>query len=297
MAIRRTRLAPLVALMPAVLITAVAFLGAIVWTVYLSFTDSRIFPNYAIARSWSRQYERLWYDKAWAVALENVLTLSAGGVLAIALGFVMAAMVERESRRESYFRTLFLYPLALSFIVTGIVWRWMFNPDLGAERLLRQLGFADAKLNWLADPRTAMYGIILASIWHSLGFYTALMLAGLKSIDKELWHVARIDGVGVWRLYVEVIIPMLRWTFLTCGILLSLGVVKAYDIVVAMTNGGPGTATWTPAYFVLNAYATRGNVGYAAAAAVVMLCITAVVFLPMVLTTTWQLKRHTASKT
>ena len=172
----------------------------------------------------------------------------------------------------------------------------MFNPDLGAERLLRQLGFADATFNWLADPRTAMYGIILASIWHSLGFYTALMLAGLKSIDKELWHVARIDGVGVWRLYLEVIIPMLRWTFLTCGILLSLGVVKAYDIVVAMTNGGPGTATWTPAYFVLNAYATRGNVGYASAAAVVMLGITAVIFLPMVLTTTWQLKRHTARK-
>jgi glucose/mannose transport system permease protein len=296
MAIRRTRLAPLVALTPALLITAVAFIGAIVWTVYLSFTDSRIFPKYAIASSWSRQYERLLYDKAWAVALENVLTLSAGGVLAIALGFVMAAMVEREARRESYFRTLLLYPLALSFIVTGIVWRWMFNPDLGAERLLRQLGFADATFNWLADPRTAMYGIILASIWHSLGFYTALMLAGLKSIDKELWHVARIDGVGVWRLYLEVIVPMLRWTFLTCGILLSLGVVKAYDIVVAMTNGGPGTATWTPAYFVLNAYATRGNVGYASAAAVVMLGITAIVFLPLLLTTTWQLKRHAARK-
>jgi glucose/mannose transport system permease protein len=296
MAIRWTRLAPLVALLPAALITAVAFVGAVIWTIYLSFTDSRIFPRYAIASHWSRQYERLLHDQAWAVALENVLTLSAGGALAIGLGFLLAAMVERESRRESYFRTIFLYPLALSFIVTGIVWRWMFNPDLGVERLLRQLGFAGAKFNWLADPRLAMYGIILASIWHSLGFYTALLLAGLKGIDKELWHVARIDGVGVWRLYTEVIIPMLRWTFLTCGILLSLGVVKAYDIVVAMTNGGPGTATWTPAYFVLNAYATRGNVGYACAAAVVMLGITAVVFLPMVLTTTWQLKRHTARK-
>lgn len=297
MALGRTKLAPLVALTPAVLITAVAFVGAIVWTVYLSFTDSRIFPSYEIANHWARQYERLLYDEAWAVALENVLTLLAGGALAIALGFVIAAMLERESRREGYFRTIFLYPLALSFIVTGIVWRWMFNPALGAERLLRQLGFADATFDWLTDPRTAMYGIILASIWHSLGFYTALMLAGLKSVDRELWHVARIDGVGVGRLYLEVIIPMLRWTFLTCGILLSLGVVKAYDIVVAMTNGGPGTATWTPAYFVLNAYATRGNVGYACAAAVVMLGITAVVFLPLVLATTWQLKRRAARTT
>jgi glucose/mannose transport system permease protein len=296
MAIRKRRLAPLVALTPAVLITAVAFLGAIVWTVYLSFTDSRIFPSYAIADNWSRQYERLLYDDAWGVALENVLTLSAGGALAIALGFVIAAMVERESRRESWFRTIFLYPLALSFIVTGIAWRWIFNPDLGAERLLRQLGFESATFDWLADPRTAMYGIILASIWHSLGFYIALMLSGLKSIDRELWHVARIDGVGAWRLYVEVVIPMLRWTFLTCGILLSLGVVKAYDIVVAMTNGGPGTSTWTPAYFVLNAFATRGNVGYASAAAVVMLAITAVVFVPLVLTTAWQSKRIATRK-
>jgi glucose/mannose transport system permease protein len=286
-----------VALLPAALLTAVAFVGAILWTIYLSFTDSRIFPSYAIASHWSRQYERLLHDRAWTVALENVLTLSAGGALAIGLGFILAAMVERESRRESYFRTIFLYPLALSFIVTGIVWRWMFNPDLGVERLLHQLGFAGAKFNWLADPRMAMYGIILASVWHSLGFYTALLLAGLKGIDKELWHVARIDGVGVWRLYTEVIIPMLRWTFLTCGILLSLGVVKAYDIVVAMTNGGPGTATWTPAYFVLNAYATRGNVGYACAAAVIMLGITAVVFLPLLLTTSWQLKRRRARKT
>ncbi len=296
MAIRRTKLAPLVALAPAVSITAVAFVGSIAWTLYLSLTDSRIFPSYAIADNWSRQYERLLYDQAWAVALENVLILSAGGAVAIALGFVIAAMVERESRRESFFRTVFLYPLALSFIVTGIVWRWMFNPDLGAERVLRQLGFADAEFDWLADPRTAMYGIILASVWHSLGFYMALMLSGLKSIDRELWHVARIDGVGVWRLYVEVIVPMLRWTFLTCGILLSLGVVKAYDIVVAMTNGGPGTSTWTPAYFVLNAFGTRGNVGFASAAAVVMLAMTAIVFLPLVLTTTWQLKRQAARK-
>lgn len=296
MAIRRSKLVPLVALAPAALTTSVAFFGAIGWTIYLSFTDSRIFPNYTIADNWSRQYERLVFDKAWAVALGNVLTLTAGGALAIALGFLIASMVERHSRTEGYFRTVFLYPLALSLVVTGIVWRWMLNPDLGAERLLRQIGFSDATFDWLSHPRTAMYGILLASIWHSVGFYMALMLSGLKSIDKELWRVARVDGVSVWRLYVEVIIPMLRWTFLTCAILLSLGVVKAYDIVVSMTNGGPGTSTWTPAYFVLNAFGTRGNVGYASAAAVVMLALTAVVFLPLVLTTTWQLKRNAARK-
>ena len=108
-----------------------------------------------------------------------------------------------------------------------------------------------------------MYGIILASIWHGLGFYMALMLAGLKSINPEIWSAARLDGVSFWRLYIEIIIPMMKFTFLTCAILLSLGVVKAYDIVVAMTNGGPGTSTWTPAYFAINAYSTRSNIGFA----------------------------------
>ena len=137
-----------------------------------------------------------------------------------------------------------------------------------------------------------MYAIILASIWHGLGFYMALMLAGLKSINPEIWSAARLDGVSFWRLYIEIIIPMMRFTFLTCAILLSLGVVKAFDIVVAMTNGGPGTSTWTPAYFAINAYSTRSNIGFASAAAVIMLVITLAIFLPLVAVTAWQARRR-----
>lgn len=133
-----------------------------------------------------------------------------------------------------------------------------------------------------------MYAIILASIWQSSGFYIALMIAGLKSINSEIWSAARLDGVGVWRLYTEIIIPMMKFTFLTCAILLSLGVIKAYDIVVAMTNGGPGQSTWVPAYFTINALAQKQNLGYASAAAVMMLVITAAVFLPLAGLVAWQ---------
>jgi glucose/mannose transport system permease protein len=140
-----------------------------------------------------------------------------------------------------------------------------------------------------------MYAIILASIWHGLGFYMALMLAGLKSINTEIWSAARLDGVSFWRLYIEIIVPMMKFTFLTCGILLSLGVVKAFDIIVAMTNGGPGTSTWTPAYFAINAYSTRSNIGFASAAAVIMLLMTLAIFLPLVLLTSWQLRRREAA--
>ena len=110
-----------------------------------------------------------------------------------------------------------------------------------------------------------MYGIILASVWQSTGFFMALMLSGLKSINTEIWQAARLDGVPFWRLYLEVIIPMMKLTFLTCVILLSIGVVKAYDIIVAMTNGGPGDASYLPAYFVINAYWQKQNLGYASA--------------------------------
>jgi glucose/mannose transport system permease protein len=204
-------------------------------------------------------------------------------------------LVNREKHGEGVFRTIFLYPLAVSLVVTGLVWRWMMNPGLGIENFLHELGWQSASFNWLAAPETAMYGIILAQIWQSTGFYMALMLAGLKSINGEIWSAARLDGVSFWRLYGEIIIPMMKFTFLTCAILLSLGVVKAYDIVVAMTNGGPGQSTWTPAYYAINAYSIRSNIGFASAAAVIMLLITVLIFLPLVSLTAWQVRRRKAA--
>lgn len=292
MAVRWSRLSPRLALLPALVITAVAFIGAIGWTIFMSFTRSRRFPNYEINfDEWSRQYDRLFGANTWATSLQNLIILALGSALAIVFGFILAAMIEKEKFGEGFFRTVFLYPLAVSFIVAGIVWRWIFNPALGLEHFLHQLGWTSADFNWLASKDTAMYAIIIASIWHGLGFYMALMLAGLKSINTEIWSAARLDGVSFWRLYIEIIVPMMKFTFLTCAILLSLGVVKTYDIVLAMTNGGPGTSTWTPAYFMINAYSTRGNVGYASAAAVMMLLITAAIFLPLVLLTAWQVRR------
>lgn len=289
MVIRWSRWSPQLALTPAVAITLVAFIGSILWTIWLSFTNSKRFPDYAIdPGAWGRQYSRLWRDDGWAISLSNLLVLGIGSLLAIGFGFILAAMIDREKRGEGIFRTIFLYPLAVSLIVTGVAWRWMFNPTLGVQHFFDSVGLGFIRFDWLSDEKTAMYGIILASIWQGSGFYMALMLAGLKSINTEIWSAARLDGVSVWRLYTEIIIPMMKFTFLTCAILLSLGVVKAYDIVVAMTNGGPGQATWVPAYFTINAYWAKSNLGYASAAAVIMLLITAAIFLPLVLLTAWR---------
>jgi glucose/mannose transport system permease protein len=297
MTLRWTRISPQIALTPAVIVTLVAFIGSIFWTIHLSFTRSRRVPEYGIDWSdWLRQYERLFQDAGWAISLKNLIVLGIGSTLAIVFGFILAAMIDRERRGESLFRTVFLYPLAVSLIVTGVAWRWILNPDLGLENFLHGLGFTGVSFNWLADPQTAMYAIILASIWQSSGFYMALMIAGLKGINGEIWSAARLDGVGVWRLYVEIIIPMMKFTFLTCAILLSLGVIKAYDIVVAMTNGGPGQSTWVPAYFTINALSQKQNLGYASAAAVMMLLITAAVFLPLAGLMAWQQRANGAAK-
>jgi glucose/mannose transport system permease protein len=295
MAVRWSKVAPQLALTPALAITLTAFIGAILWTIYLSFTKSRRFPEYQLNfDDITRQYTRLFADSAWQISLKNLLILGIGSASAIVFGFILAAMIEREKRGEGFFRTVFLYPLAISLIVTGIAWRWIFNPSLGLQHVLHEIGLTGVSFNWLANADTAMYGIILGSVWQSSGFFMALMLAGLKSINTEIWSAAKLDGVSFWRLYIEIIIPMMKFTFLTCAILLSLGVVKAYDIVVAMTNGGPGQATWVPAYFTINAYWSKSNLGYASAAAVMMLCITAVVFLPMVLLVAWQQRRRDA---
>jgi glucose/mannose transport system permease protein len=296
MNIRWSRWSSQLALVPAVLIASVAFAGSILWTIYLSLTRSRRFPDYEIDWSeWGRQYDRLFNDNAWIIALKNLLILGVGSTLAVGFGFLLACLIDREKRGEGLFRTVFLYPLAVSLIVTGVAWRWLFDPSLGVQNFFHSMGWTWLRFDWLASGETAIYGIILASVWQGSGFYMALMLAGLKSINSEIWSAARLDGVSTWRLYTEIIIPMMKFTFLTCAILLSLGVVKAYDIVVAMTNGGPGQSTWVPAYFTINAYWAKSNLGFASAAAVVMLCITVAVFLPLVSLTAWQQRKQGAA--
>lgn len=281
MAIRASYLSPRAALVPAAVVTTVGFVGSMAWTIYLSFTLSRRFPDGDFV-GW-RQYIRLFHDENWRIALKNMLIFGVGNLGSIVLGFVLAALIDKDHRGASLFRTVFLYPMSISLIVTGITWRWLFDPNLGVGHFFQSIGWTWVHFDWLTSPDTVMYGIILASIWQNTGFYMALLLAGLKGINPEIWRAGRIDGVPFWRFYLEIIIPMMKFTFLTCAILTAIGVVKAYDIVVAMTNGGPGSSSYVPAYFTVDAYWLRSNLGYASAAATVMLVITILAFLPFII--------------
>ena len=282
MAIKWSRVAPQLALTPSLAVTLAAFVGAIIWSVYLSFTASRRFPDYTIVglKQYQPAVQRRGLDHQPRKHGDPRRRQPARHRFGL---HPRRADRPREVAGKAIFRTLFLYPLAVSLIVTGIAWRWLFNPTMGIQNFLHTHGLTFINFNWLAAPETVMYGIILGVVWQSTGFYMALMLAGLKSINIEIWQAAKVDGVPFWRLYFEVIIPMMKLTFLTAILLLSIGVVKAYDIVVAMTNGGPGGNSYVPAYFAIQAYWVKRNLGFASSAATIMLLMTFLLFLPFVL--------------
>jgi glucose/mannose transport system permease protein len=170
----------------------------------------------------------------------------------------------------------------MSFIVTGLVWQWIMNPELGLQKVVHQLGWASARLDWIADSRFAIYVLVLAGVWQATGLVMAIMLAGLRGVDAELWKAARVDGIPMWRFYANIVVPLLKPMFATAIVLLAVAGVKLYDLVVAMTGGGPGISSEVPAKFVMEYLFRRANIGLATAAATVMFVTVLAVVVPWI---------------
>ncbi len=253
------------------LITAVGvFILCVAYSIALSFTRSRYFPKFDFIGF--DQYIRLWTTDRWTVSVTNLLIF---GVLFIGfclvLGFILAVLLDRNIRMEGVFRTIFLYPYALSFVVTGLIWQWMMDPALGIQNVVRNLGWESFNFAPLTSTEYAIYGVVIAAVWQGTGLIMCLMLAGLRGIDREIWKAARVDGIPLWRTYIFIIIPMIRPVIVTAVVLKAISVVRVYDLVVAQTGGGPGIATEVPAKFVIDHFTERGNVAIAMAAATMML--------------------------
>lgn len=266
-------------LTPAILIVVFAYIGTMIWTIGISFTDSRMLP---VARfAGISQYVRLFGSDRWLTSLQNMVLF---GVLMIgislALGFLLAVALDQRVRAEGFLRTVILYPYAISFIVTGLVWQWILNPTLGIQETVRGWGFEDFRFDWIVQKETAIYCVVLAGIWHAAGLVMAIMLAGLRGIDQDLWKASRIDGIKPWRFYLHIVIPMLRPSFISATVLLSLGVVKLYDLVLVLTGGGPGFSSDVPAKFVMDYLFQRQNIGLATAAATTLLITVLCVLTP-----------------
>jgi glucose/mannose transport system permease protein len=249
--------------------------------VRLSFTSSTLLPKL----DWVgfAQYSRLFMNDRFLVSAENILIF---GVLFISgcliLGFLLAVFIDQNVRAEGVFRTIFLYPYAMSFVVTGVAWQWFLNPGLGLQKLVRDMGFESFTFDWLVNQQMAIYTIVIAGLWHGAGLTMAILLAGLRGVDSELWKAARIDGIPTWRVYLSIVLPLLRPMVVTATVLLATGVVKLYDLVVAMTLGGPGIATEVPAKFVMDHLFERNNIALGTAAATVMLVTVVVILAPWI---------------
>ena len=268
-----------IATLPMILTAVVIFLGGTIWTVVYSFTDSKLLPKLEFVGL--KQYDRLWASERWLVSIENLVIYGVCSlVLSFVIGFVLAALLDQKIRFEDTFRTIFLYPFALSFIVTGLVWQWLLNPDLGIQSVVRGLGWEGFAFDPLYDADIVIYGVLIAGLWQGTGFVMCLMLAGLRGIDEDIWKAARVDGIPRWKTYLFVVIPMMRPVFVTSLVIITAGIVKLYDLVVAQTSGGPGIASEVPAKYVYDFMFRAQNLGQGFAASTMMLVTVAIILIP-----------------
>lgn len=277
------------ALVPATTITFLCFYAFVAWTFVISLTSSRLLPVYDLIGF--DQYRRLFANPRWWTAMANLgiyATCLIGGCLL--LGYGLAILIEHARRWCRWLRSVFLLPLSLSFVVTGVIWQWLLNPATGIQRAVRDLGWAEFRFDWVVRPDRAIYTLALAGIWQQTGMCMAVLLAGLRSIDPTVWKMSIIDGIPTWRVYLHVITPMLRPAFLTAAVLLFSTAIKSYDLVVALTGGGPGFSSDLPARFVMELI-SRQQLGMAAAGACTLLCTVAAVIGPYLY---WELRRAKA---
>ncbi|WP_106745337.1 carbohydrate ABC transporter permease [Yoonia maritima] len=268
-----------IASLPMVFTALVIFVGGTVWTIVYSFTSSGLLPRL----KWVGldQYERLWSSRKWIVSIENLAIYGICSlILTLVIGFTLAALLDRKVRGEGVLRTIFLYPFALSFIVTGLVWQWILNPQLGLQNIIREMGWESFAFDPMNNSKIVMFGLLIAGLWQGTGLIMCIMLAGLRGIDEDIWKAARVDGIGTVKTYIRVIIPMMRPVFVTSLVLIGSGIVKLYDLVVAQTSGGPGISSQVPAMYVMTSMFGGQNLGQGFAASTMMLVTVVIILVP-----------------
>ncbi|WP_050927518.1 carbohydrate ABC transporter permease [Aestuariivita boseongensis] len=270
---------PKLVLAPSFIAVLVFVYGFIAWTGWVSLTRSRLMPRYEIEGL--VQYSKLFASPRWDTAMNNLVVFGLLFIIiAMVLGLLLAILLDQQIRTEGAIRTIYLYPMALSMIVTGTAWKWILNPGLGLEATVRGWGFEDFTFDWLVNPDMAIYTVVIAIIWQSSGFVMALFLAGLRSVDGEIIKAAQVDGIPTWRIYSAIVIPSMAPIFLSAFIVLAHLAIKSFDLVIALTGGGPGYATDLPATYMYAMAFSRGDLGQAAASAMVMMMVVFAVVVP-----------------
>jgi len=270
---------PKLVLSPSIATIFLFVYGFIIFTVYLSFTNSRMLPKY----DWVglANYIKLWDLSHWWISITNlgIFAFLYIGICTF-IGLMLAIFLDQRIRGEGVLRPVYLYPMALSFIVTGTAWKWMLDPGIGLENTMHLWGWESFRFNWIKDRNFAIYTVVIAAVWQSSGFVMAMFLAGLRGIDNEILKAAQIDGASFWSLYRRIVVPLLRPAFLSSFVILAHLAVKSYDLIIALTGGGPGRATELPATFMYSYTFTRNSMGIGASSAVIMLITIAAIMIP-----------------
>jgi glucose/mannose transport system permease protein len=271
------------AMTPMMLTVIFVFIGCTAWTIFYSMTVSRVLPaSDPLGKDFVglEQYVRLFASNRWQISIKN---LAIYGVLALifvfVVGFILAVLMDQKIRFENTFRTIFLYPFALSFVITGLVWQWMLNPAFGLQKSVRDMGWESFSFDWIANRKMVVYTLVIAGVWQGTGLVMALMLAGLRGIDEEIWKASRVDGIPKWRTYISIVIPMIRPVFVTAFVIVAAGLVRTYDLVVAMTGGGPGLSSQFPTIYIYE-FMFVANLSQGLAASTVLLVTVAIILVP-----------------
>lgn len=279
---------PRIVLGPTLICAVVFIYGFILWTAWLSFTESRLLPRYDFAGV--LQYIALFENERWWTALQNLAVFSSLFIgVCLAVGLLLAILLDQRIRAEGFLRAVYLYPMALSFIVTGTAWKWILNPGLGFEHLMRQWGFESFSFDWIVTPGMSIYAVVIAGVWQSTGFVMALFLAGLRGVDDSIIKAAQVDGAGAVRIYASIVIPSLRPVFFSSIIILAHIAIKSFDLIMALTGGGPGFSSDLPATFMYTFAFNRNQIGLGAASAMMMLMTVIAVLVPLMYA---ELRRH-----
>jgi glucose/mannose transport system permease protein len=270
---------PALAIWPPLLLSAGHVVLFTIWTAWISFTPSTLMPQGGFVGL--KNYASVMATRNFSVAYTNVVVFGVCFVaLTTVLGLLLAILLDQRVRGESILRTIFLYPMAVSFVVTGTIWSWLLNPGFGIQQLVRDLGWAGFRFDWLINRDRAIYTLVIAGAWQAAGFAMALFLAGLRAVDPEIVKAAQIDGAGPARIYRRVVLPSMGPIFVVVMVILLSNAIKTYDLVRALTGGGPGIATNLPATVVYDFMFQRGQLGRGSAAAMLMLLTLLVVWLP-----------------
>lgn len=279
---RLERWIPALAVSPAFAVSLCFFYGLTLWVACVSFTDSDGLLHLSFAGF--DQYRQLWADPNWSTALWNLLLYVPVAVaVPMALGCLLAILLDQRVRLEGAFRTIYLYPLSLSWIVSGTIWRWLLSPETGIEMWLHRLGFTHAQFDWIVQPRRAIFALAVVAVWHSTGFVTAIFIAGLRAVDDSLIKAALIDGASMPRIYWRIVLPLLRPTVLSAALILLPAVFKTFDLIVVMTQGGPGQSTVLPAFYMFDRFFRREQMGLGAASASIILMMCVAIAVPYIL--------------